>query len=66
MDLRDPQSLVTGWMEAGWMLGIGAAGVILIVLGFKREDVIRPIFLLAGIALAAVGFGSYFLGWEIL
>lgn len=66
MDLRDPQSLVTEWMESGWMIGIGAAGLILILLGFKRDDVIRPIFIGTGIALAALGFGAQFAGWNPL
>jgi hypothetical protein len=64
--LRDQVSLVTEWLESGWMLGIGAMGVILILLGFKREDVIRPIFIGTGIALAALGFGAQFAGWNPL
>jgi len=53
-------------MDAGWLLGIGVAGVILILLGLRRDDIIGPIFLIAGIALVALGFGAYFVGWNPL
>jgi hypothetical protein len=53
-------------MESSWLLGIGVAGVILILLGFKRDDLIGPIFIAAGIALAVLGFGAQFLGWNPL
>ena len=62
----EPNAIVGNWMEASWLLGIGAAGVILVVLGLRRDDIVGPIFLVVGIALAAIGFGSHFLGWEIL
>jgi len=62
----EPNAIVGDWMEASWLLGIGAAGVILVVLGLRRDDIVGPIFLVVGIALAAIGFGSQFLGWEIL
>lgn len=66
MGSRDQVSLVTGWMESSWLLGIGATGVILILLGLKRDDAVRPVFLAVGIALAAIGFGAHFLGWNPL
>jgi len=65
MGLREPQSLVSEWMESGWMLGIGAAGLLLIVLGLKRDDVVRPFFLVAGLALAVFGFGGQYFGWKL-
>ncbi|MCK5483636.1 MAG: hypothetical protein KAJ13_08020 [Gemmatimonadetes bacterium] len=58
--------MVDDWMEASWFLAIGGAGVILIVLGLKRDDIIGPIFLVAGIALAVLGFGAQFFGWNPL
>ncbi len=58
--------MVNDWMEASWLLAIGGAGVILIVLGLKRDDIIGPIFLVAGIALAVLGFGAQFFGWNPL
>jgi CHASE2 domain-containing sensor protein len=64
MGSRDQVALVAQWMESSWLLGIGAAGVILILLGFKRDDIMRPVFLLAGLALAAFGLGGQFLGWR--
>ena len=64
MHLRNPVDLVSTWLDASLLLVIGGTGVILIVLGLKRDDLIRPIFLLAGIALMAVGFGGQFLGWS--
>ncbi len=66
MGLREPNSLVGEWLESGWLLGIGVTGVILIVLGLNRDDVIGWIFLAVGIALAALGFGAQFLGWNPL
>lgn len=66
MGSRDQVSLVADWMESSWLLGIGVAGAILILLGLKRDDVIGPIFIAAGIALAALGFGAQFLGWNPL
>ena len=66
MQARDPGSMVNDWMEASWLVGIGAAGVILIVLGLRRDDIIGKIFLLAGVALAVLGFGAQFFGWNPL
>jgi hypothetical protein len=66
MGLRDAQSLVSGWMESGYLVGIGVMGVILIVLGLRRDDVIGWIFLAVGIGLAAIGLGARFLGWNPL
>jgi hypothetical protein len=62
----EPNALVAEWMETGWLLGIGVGGVILIVLGLNRDDIIGWIFLAAGVALAALGFGAQFLGWNPL
>ena len=53
-------------MEVLWLVGIGAAGVILIVLGLKRDDIVGKILLLAGAALAVLGFGAQFFGWNPL
>ena len=52
-------------MDASWQLAIGGAGVILIVLGFKRDDIIGPIFLIAGIALVVLGFGGQLFGLKL-
>jgi len=65
MHLRDASSLVGEWMDASWQLAIGGAGVILIVLGFKRDDIIGPIFLIAGIALVVLGFGGQLFGLKL-
>ena len=54
------------WMEVLWLVGIGAGGVILIGLGLRRDDIIGKIFLLAGAALAVLGFGAQFFGWNPL
>lgn len=60
----EPNALVSDWLESGWLLGIGAAGVILIVLGLKRDDAMGWIFLTSGLVLMAYAFGSQFLGWK--
>lgn len=65
MKLKDPWWVVSQWLDASWMLGIGVAGVVLVVLGFRRDDVIRPVFLVAGVGLIAVGFGGHFFGWRL-
>ena len=66
MHLRNANSLVGNWMEASWLIGIGAAGVILIILGLRRDDIVGTIFLVAGLALAVLGFGAQFFGWNPL
>ena len=66
MHLRDGNALVGNWMEASWLLGIGAAGVILVVLGLRRDDIVGTIFLVVGLALAVLGFGAQFFGWNPL
>ena len=63
--LRTPWSLVNDWLQGSLYLVVGVAGVVLIVLGLKRDDIVRPIFLIAGVALAALGFGAQFLGWRL-
>ena len=65
MHLREPNSLVGEWMDASWQLAIGVAGVILIILGLKRDDIIRPVFLIAGLALVVLGFGGQFFGLKL-
>jgi hypothetical protein len=65
LKLREPSSVVMGWMDTWWMLGIGMTGLLLIVLGLKRDDVVRPIFLVAGLALAVFGFGGQYFGWKL-
>jgi hypothetical protein len=62
----EPNALVGDWMEASWLIGIGAAGVILIVLGLRRDDIVGTIFLVVGLALAVLGFGAQFFGWNPL
>jgi hypothetical protein len=62
----EPNAIVGNWMEASWLLGIGVAGVILVVLGLRRDDIVGTIFLVAGLALAVLGFGAQFLGWNPL
>ena len=62
----EPNALVGNWMEASWLLGIGAAGVILIVLGLRRDDIVGTLFLVVGLALAVLGFGAQFFGWNPL
>ena len=59
-------SIVADWIDSLWLLGIGVAGLILIVLGLRRDDAIGWIFLATGIALAALGFGAQFFGWNPL
>jgi len=66
MQGRTPGSMVDYWMESSWFIGIGAAGVILIVLGLRRDDIVGHIFLVAGLALAVLGFGAQFFGWNPL
>ncbi len=61
----DQVAQVMGWLESSFFLVTGAGGVVLVLLGLKRDDVVRPIFLLAGVLLAAAGFGVHFLGWRI-
>ena len=41
-------SVVGDWIYSLWLLGIAAAGVILVILGLRRDDVIGWIFLAAG------------------
>lgn len=62
----DPNAIVGNWMEASWLLGIGVAGVILVVLGLRRDDIVGTIFLLVGLVLAVLGFGAQFFGWNPL
>ncbi|MCL7960534.1 MAG: hypothetical protein M8861_10100 [marine benthic group bacterium] len=62
----EPNAIVGNWMEASWLLGIGAAGVILVVLGLRRDDIVGTIFLVVGLALAVLGFGAQFFGWNPL
>jgi len=62
----EPNAVVGNWLEMSWLLGIGTAGLILVVLSLRRDDIVGTIFLVVGIALGAIGFGSHFLGWEIL
>ena len=62
----EPNAIVGNWMEASWLLGIGVAGVILVVLGLRRDDIVGTIFLLVGLVLAVLGFGAQFFGWNPL
>jgi hypothetical protein len=54
-----------GWIDSSWMVAIGAGGVILILLSFRRDDAIGPIFLITGIAMAILGFGGQILGVKL-
>ena len=65
MHLRDPVDLVTGWLQDSLFLVLGATGLLLIFLGLRRDDVMRPIFLVAGIGLTVVGFGVQFFGLQV-
>jgi len=65
MYLRNPVDLLEKWLDSSLFLTIGIAGVVLISLGFKREDIVRPIFIVAGLVLMAIGFGGQFLGWRL-
>ncbi|MCL7971064.1 MAG: hypothetical protein M8866_03095 [marine benthic group bacterium] len=65
MGVRDPVPLVMGWIDSSWMVAVGAGGVILILLSFKRDDAIGPIFLITGIAMAILGFGGQILGVKL-
>ena len=62
----EQNAVVGNWLEMFWLLGIGAAGVILIVLSFRRDDIIGTIFLVVGLALAVLGLGAQFFGWNPL
>lgn len=65
MHLKNADSLVGEWMDASWQLALGGAGVLLIVLGLQRDDIIGPIFLVAGIALVVLGFGGQLFGLRL-
>ena len=65
MHLRNADSLVGEWMDASWQLALGGAGMLLIVLGLQRDDIIGPIFLVAGIALVVLGFGGQLFGLKL-
>jgi multisubunit Na+/H+ antiporter MnhB subunit len=52
-------------MDAFWQGAVGGAGVILIILGLRRDDAIRPIFLVVGIVLAIFGLGGQFFGLKL-
>lgn len=65
MSLYDFTALMDDFLDAFLYLMVGATGVILVVLGLRRDDIVRPIFLIAGIGLAALGFGIHFLGWRL-
>ena len=56
---------VQEFMDAFWQGALGGAGVILIILGLRRDDVMRPIFLVVGIALAIFGLGGQFFGLRV-
>ena len=62
----DLNAIVGGWIDSAWLLGIAAAGVILIVLGLRRDDTIGWIFVATGLALAALGLGARFFSWNPL
>ena len=62
----DLNSIVADWIDSLWLLGIGVAGLLLIVLGLRREDAIGWIYVASGIALAVLGLGAQFLGWNPL
>jgi hypothetical protein len=62
----EPNAVVGNWLETSWLLGIGVAGVILVVLGLRRDDIVGTIFMVAGLALAVLGFGAQFFGWNPL
>jgi hypothetical protein len=62
----DPRYLVGDWLQASWLIALGTAGVILVVLGLRRDDIIGTIFLVVGLALAVLGFGAQFFGWNPL
>jgi hypothetical protein len=63
--LFDWTALLDDFFDASLFLAIGATGVLLVVLGLRREDAARPVFLVAGIGLAFFGFGVHFLGWSV-
>ena len=65
MHLRNQFALVTEWLTSSFFIVVGVTGILLILLGLKRDDIVRPIFLAAGIGLSALGFGVQFLGWSI-
>lgn len=62
----DLNSIVADWIDSLWLLGIGVAGVFVVILGLRRDDAIGWIYVAAGIALAALGFGAQFFGWDPL
>lgn len=64
MRLRSRLFSVDEWLHDSLFIAIGVAGVILVLLGLKRDDIVRPIFLVAGLGLAAFGFGVQLLGWS--
>lgn len=64
MHLRDATHLMGEWLQGSFFLVVGVAGVLLILLGLRREDAARPVFLLAGLGLVGLGFGVHFLGWS--
>ena len=56
---------VQEFMDAFWQGALGGACIILVILGLRRDDAIRPIFLVVGIVLAIIGLGGQFFGLKL-
>ena len=65
MHLRDKLYLMEEWLDGSFFIMVGAFGVIFVLAGFKRDDLLQPVFILAGLAIAAVGFGVQFFGFAL-
>ena len=65
MHLFDQMALMDDWLRGSLLVAVGVMGLILIVLGWNRDDIVKPIFLLAGAALAVFGFGVQFFGLRL-
>lgn len=64
MSLRAKVPLVMEWLDALQFLVLIAGGVLLLVAGWRRDDLLGRFFVVVGGAIAVAGFAAQFLGWS--
>lgn len=52
------------WLDALQFLVLIAGGVLLLVAGWRRDDLLGRFFVVVGGAIAVAGFAAQFLGWS--
>lgn len=64
MGLREKVPLVLGWLDTLQFLALIAAGLLLLVAGWNRDDFLGRILIVAGAGISIAGLGGQFLGWR--